>query len=392
MEELLSKYEHKLVAQGLCDPDTPLLGGLDAALSWNRDDRLQPVFGEVISQLNINSILFAPPAEPYFTMMQILTRDGDTLNPSDCETRTLLHDIPVVREMRALPIAEALKKRKCAILPHHGIVAYGTVSPEQAFIVFSSVCFAIYVKFFVDYFEATKTEASTSIPKQRIRAAAEQYRKVLSAAPSFVPASMGPFQTSKAVIEAVIEGGKATVQAQMVDSFFGNISYKLDNTVFISQTGSSLDELAGCIDACPMDGSSCVGLTASSEYTTHRQVLQEDKYSSILHGHPKFCVIRSMMCDEADCPDRGSCHIRCRTPRFVKDVPIVPGEVGTGKYGLCNTVPPAFAVNDPSKQVNGVIVYSHGLFTTGDTDFIAPYKNLIGIEKTCFEEYMQFVE
>ena len=48
MEELLSKYEHKLVAQGLCDPDTPLLGGLDAALSWNRDDRLQPVFVEIL--------------------------------------------------------------------------------------------------------------------------------------------------------------------------------------------------------------------------------------------------------------------------------------------------------------------------------------------------------
>ena len=58
----------------------------------------------------------------------------------------------------------------------------------------------------------------------------------------------------------------------MVDSYFGNISYRDGNTIYISQTGSSLDDLAGCIDPCPVDGSTCAAITASSEYSAHRDI------------------------------------------------------------------------------------------------------------------------
>ena len=62
MEKLLGKYADKLVAQGLCDPGEPIFGGLDAELVWNRDDERCAVLRDVVTGLNINSILFARPA------------------------------------------------------------------------------------------------------------------------------------------------------------------------------------------------------------------------------------------------------------------------------------------------------------------------------------------
>jgi len=58
---------------------------------------------------------------------------------------------------------------------------------------------------------------------------------------------------------------------------------------------------------------------------------------------------------------------RCPEKRLVGDVPIVSGEVGTGPYGLCHTVPAAMA----GRQ--GVIVYGHGVFTMGRQDFNEPW-------------------
>ena len=171
----------------------------------------------------------------------------------------------------------------------------------------------------------------------------------------------------------------------MVDSFFGNISYFNDDTVYISQTGSSMDELEGCIDACPLDNSASTGITASSELVAHRDIYLGSDCRAILHGHPKFSVIMSMLCFEKDCGNRGKCHIRCDKERFIKDIPIIPGEVGTGPRGLSNTLPPAM------KGRRGAIVYGHGVFTTGRENFRDAFKNLADIESMCRNTYLELV-
>jgi len=167
----------------------------------------------------------------------------------------------------------------------------------------------------------------------------------------------------------------------LVDSYFGNISYRLDQTIYISQTGSSLDELAGCIDPCPLDDSSCAGITASSELVAHEEIYRNTANRAILHGHPKFAVILSMDCSDFDCINRGRCHIKCSKERLIEDIPIVPGEVGTGPTGLCHTLPPAI------QGRRGVIVWGHGLFTVATVDFNEAFKQLLEIENMCREEY-----
>jgi hypothetical protein len=74
-------------------------------------------------------------------------------------------------------------------------------------------------------------------------------------------------------------------------------------------------------------------------------------------------------------------------------VPIVPGEVGTGPFGLCNTLPPALVgtKGGTTGQRRGAIVYGHGLFTLGAVDFRDAFATLMDVEHFCRAEYFRRV-
>lgn len=383
MKELIDKYARKLADAGLVGPNEVLIGGLDADLIWTREDDACEELEKVFKGLNINSLVFARPAEPYWSIIEFLSRDATAIYPSDCETRTFMHDLPIVSQFDAPSIIDALKRRKSVIVPGRGVVTWGTVSPEQAFVFFSSLCFACYVKFFSDYLQDSRNGGVS--PEQRM--VMDVARRHLHEIPDTPPQlAAAPFAGEEAVYRALCEAGRKTVEYHLVDSFFGNISYRYGDTLYISQTGSSLDELEGCIDPCPLDGSSCAGVTASSELIAHRAIILGTGVNAILHGHPKFSVILSMDCEKSDCPTRGQCHVKCKEPRFIQDIPIVPGEVGAGPTGLCNTLPPAM------EGRRGVIVFGHGLFTVAQDDFNTAFANLLGVERMCRDEYFRRVE
>lgn len=385
MMDLLKKFETKLICHGLCEEGQPLLGSLDDELYWNRTDLRTNFLEEIFHGLNISSILFAKPAEPYFTILNALADEATCgfFVPEDSESRTFFHDIPVTDVCEAPAIIAALKRRRSIFVKGHGILTYGTIGPEQAFVVFSSVCFSSYVKFFSDLL------SSTSNDLKRIEFAlreAEHYLQFLTDRAKEVCLQSGPFHTRNETRIAITDAGRATVQCRLVDSYFGNISYFNNDSIFISQTASSLDELSGCIDECPIDGSSCEGITASSEFTAHREIFMQTNARAILHGHPKFSVIMSMQCGKKPCEFKDECHRRCPENRSIEDIPIVPGEIGTGKYGLCNTLPPAL------KYAKGAIVYGHGLFTTGRKDFREAFNAMKDIETMCVKSYINLLQ
>lgn len=381
MIELITKYTGKMINAGLAD--NPLVCGLDDELYWNRADESIPVLNEVLEGMNINSLIFAKPAEPYRTILRYLTeRYPETIPPRDCETRTFLHDLPVIKSFDPDAILTQLRRRKSVIINEQNsirIITFGTVSPEQAFVTYSSVCFSSFVLFFTEYLADVKNGKTSSAQQKTFDAVLPFVDQQSQPQPELLA---GPFSNESQVIEAMIEAGKYTVDYGLVDSYFGNISYRMEDTVYISQTGSSLDELAGCIDPCPLDGSSCAGVTASSELSAHNDIFLRSEKQAILHGHPKFAVILSMDCDVEDCPQRDKCHIKCTHERFINDIPIIPGEVGTGPTGLCKTLPPAIQGN------RGAIVWGHGLFTTGNDDFNEAFKHLLEIENMCKKEYL----
>jgi ribulose-5-phosphate 4-epimerase/fuculose-1-phosphate aldolase len=397
MERLLTKYAGKLADAGLVAPEDAYLAGLDDELVWSRapvDPVRRGVLEGLFDALNINSLCCAVPAEPFRGIVAYLAREAGrqgwetaAIQPQDCETRTFLHDLPVVAEFSTSALAAALKRRK-TVLVHDPdgpptIVTYGSVSPEQAFVFFSSVCFSCFVKFFVDFLQAAKQGRV----EPAFRAAFEAARSRLAPYPSQAPSlARAPFPDSEAIYAALREAGRKTVEYGLVDSYFGNISYLSDGILYISQTGSSLDELEGRVDPCPLDDSSTVGLTASSELSAHVETLARTGLRALLHGHPRFSVILSMDCDEPDCPTRGECHLRCPAKRAACGAPIAPGEVGTGQYGLCHTLPAAM------EQNGAAIVYGHGLFVAGPKDFNEPFARLLGVESACREEYFRRVD
>lgn len=404
MKPLVRKYENKLIRAGLATPygpGRPLIGGLDHVLTWNRTGdeirKLSPLF----SAMAINSLVFFRPAAPYDSIIGFLARTALSQNrpiqPKDCETRTFLHDLPVVPVFSSADIINTLKRRKCVIVADAGkglpgspggpaVLAHGTVSPEQGFVVGSSVAFACFVKFFTDYLEMLRLGRATAEMHRIYDTVSPKLIQPPQAAPDLVS---GPFRNEESVYGAMVQAGRKTVEYGLVDSYFGNISFCRDQTLFISQTGSSLDELEGCIDPVPLDGSSSAGLTASSELTAHLETISRTGADAILHGHPKFSVILSMDCDpvkQQACDCRGRCHTHCPEERSVQGVPIVPGEVGTGPTGLCHTLPMAFERNRDS-----AIVYGHGLFTLGKKDFTRSFSTLLTVETRCRNHYVDLV-
>jgi len=379
MEELIRRYARKLIEQGMADPGAPLLAGLDDEIWWTRTDPAIPLLLGVIERLNVNSLLHCRPAEPYGSMIEYLAARADgAIRPRDSETRTFLHDLPVADALGVEEVAGRLKRRKSVITPGGTVTTVGSVSPEEAFISFSSVCFACYVTFMADCLHAARRGTIGDEARAILRAALD----ALGPLPREVASSLaaGPLRDADEVHAQIAAAGGLVVRHGLVDSFFGNVSYLLGGTLHISQTGSSLDELAGCIDPCPLDGSSSAGITASSELTAHLRIAERTGARAILHGHPKIGVALSLDCEVEGCEGAGTCHLRCDRDRRIGDVPIVPGEVGTGRYGLCNQVPEAMVGR------RGVMVHGHGLFTVGRDGFAEALEAMFDIETMCREE------
>ena len=383
MIDIFKTYLNKMTGNGLIDDGNALLGLADAALDWSHPDdpaceKLAPLF----DHLNINALVFARPAESYWTIINYLARTSVVpITPSDCETRTFLHDLPVAENLSAEALIPILRHRKSVIVKNHGIVTYGTVSLEQPFVTFSSVCFACFVKFFSDILAESKSGVLPTNKQKIFESVTALFPKVTQIRPPKL--TQGPFTKENEVFHAISEAGKQVVDLGLVDSSFGNISYCANDILYISQTGSFLDDLTGYVDPVPLDGSSCAGITASSELSAHMAIIEQTGCRAILHGHPKFSVILSMDCDVACCEHRGNCHKNCPHKRNVCGIPIVSGEVGTGTYGLCHTVPKAL------HDRPGVIVYGHGVFTVDETDFNRALHKLIDIERQCRIEYFK---
>lgn len=391
MEKVVRKYLGKIEAQGLAHRDDVLFLARDADVYASRS-----AVGEerellrVLDGMNCSALLYARLAEPYRSILdEVVLRDSSVaaegrVFPRDAETRTFLHDIPVLDTFSADAILAALSKRKTAIIRNHGIVTFGAVTPEQAFIFFSSVCFTMFVKYFSDTLQRFRQgeiagealDAFRRIWQETERTCTVQHAPVLR---SGVPAD------ADAVLALMCEAGQAVVSTHLVDSCFGNISYGTDEVMYISQTGSSLDELEGCIDAVSLAGTSSVGITASSELTAHKRIFAETGLNAILHGHPRFSVIMSMDCERTDC-DRERCYTSCPESRSVQGIPIVSGEIGTGPNALLHTVPKAL------RTAPGVIVYGHGVFTACRGDFQDAFATLRSIEQACMDAYEREVK
>ncbi|MFO7839633.1 MAG: class II aldolase/adducin family protein [Desulfosalsimonadaceae bacterium] len=383
---LFDKYEQRLMQNGLAAPGAALMASAEnGELSFNRDAADISLLAPLFDKLQIKALIRVQPEEPYRSILDFLARPpAGTICPQDCETRLFLTDLPVAAEDSGEAFAKILSRRKSVIVPGNGIIAASSRSLREAFVTASSVCFACFVKFFTDLLQARKSGKESPESRRMLEYAVS----VTTPPPQWEEGlCRGPFTGEEKIRAAICEAGKKIVALGLVDSCFGNISYCAKQTLYISRTGTFLDTLEDGITECPIKEAPENHPEASSELPAHLEILRRTDCRAILHGHPRFSVVLSMDCDIADCPHAGTCYRYCPYSRYAcSDIPIVSGEVGGGKWGLCHTVPPVI------REGQGVIVYGHGVFCCDETDFNRALARLAAIERRCYLRYLQLME
>ncbi|HTP64558.1 MAG TPA: class II aldolase/adducin family protein, partial [Geobacteraceae bacterium] len=375
------RYIAKLVADRSAVPDRIGFAVQDDVLLTRGEQALSLLAGEALRHGDFLGLLAARPALPFADFLVRRAAPGeDRIVPLDTETRTFLHDIPFLRRADAdgdpaQSVARLLADRKGIIVEGIGIIASGAMTVEQAYINYSSVFHATFIKYLQDILRE-----GFIFPEEAgaFRAFCEQWLRPLSA--DGLLFRTGPLLDPGEILTEIAAVGRYTVERGMVDSFFGNISARTANTIYISQTAASLDTLAGCIDPVAIDNSSTAGITASSELLAHRRIYEATDAQVILHGHPRFSVLMSMICEEQGC-SVADCWKDCPRVRYLGDIPVVAGEIGAG--GLAKSVPAVIGA------FGKALVYGHGLFTIGHADFAEAFRNMVDCENLCRAAYFR---
>ena len=385
MHDQIAKYTAKLISEGSSQAGRIAFAAQDDAMISDGEQSLASLSESTLSRLNCLALVAAAPSLPFADLLvrRAAGHEHDIV-PRDTETRTFLHDIPIVRKGEAgsdlaKTCAGLLGNRKGIVVEGVGIIATGALTVEQAYINWSSVFHSTYIKYLEDLLEH-----GFMLPGEE--EAFERFRReaLLPLSSDGIEFLKGPFVEKKVILEEIARVGWYTVQRRLVDSFFGNISYSSGDLIYISQTAASLDELAGCIDPVPFTNSSTVGITASSELGAHRAIFETTGCRAILHGHPRFTVVMSMICSEKELCDVADCWRDCTKVRFLGVTPVVAGEIGAG--GIARNVPPVIG------KSGAAIVYGHGVFAVGMTDFSEAFQSLVDVENWCRTEYFRRID
>ena len=372
IQHQLEKYARLLVHEQCVREDRiGICGQNDTTYCYGAED-LSCLAEQILIKLGSAAIIVAAPLHPFpFFLVDRSAPDSSTLFPEDSESKSSLHDIPIIRSIPdgqelLNAICAALKRRKGCIVEGIGMVSQGGLTVEQAYITWSSLMHATTIKYLADLLTSGPVVPNEAVALQKFR---NSLKPVTAADTRFLcnasPASL------QDILGEICHTGQTTVKMGLVDSFFGNISWTTGDIMYISQTSARLDELAAQIDPVPFNGSTTTGLTASSELPAHRAIVKATGCKAILHGHPKFPVVMSFFCLPGD--QEGLYTIN--------SLPVVRGEGGVG--GLAESLPRAFLLTDSK----AVIVQGHGVFAISNNSFHEALATLADVEQRCRDHY-----
>jgi len=168
--------------------------------------------------------------------------------------------------------------------------------------------------------------------------------------------------------------GKKLVEQGLVESQFGNISIRRGDKMLVTKSGAPLDELKkNSIVEVGIDEPSDLDHIASSETIVHRNVYKYTPALAIIHAHPMFAVIESMLLEKDTIVP-----INIEGEYFLHEIPVVKGAAGT--YELAEYTAQALCNH------KGTIVFGHGTFTIGKTLDEAYFVTAL-IEQSCKIKY-----
>ncbi len=327
----------------------------------------------IINISPLREIFLFTISEPYSTITDSFIKKGaGTIKPIDSESSTFLPKIPYISKTNIRILPELLEQYGVVLMKGGIILTCSKADIPNCDVLVSIVCFSLYVKFFVDLL---KEERSVKISNRL----SNFIKKTVSSEINKKTFYEMENSTSDKSIEAT---GKTMVNYGLVDSFFGNISSISDNLIFISESGSYLDDLYGKITKIPLTGTFDSALNPSSEYKIHREIYKETNFRFIIHGHPFFSVIMSIYCNSAECNEKRGAYGNNNPDRYIGDIPIIKGTSGTEHPEL------AIKVSEKIKEIGTVALYGHGIFCAAENNFSQALNNMISTELICLKKFL----
>lgn len=146
--------------------------------------------------------------------------------------------------------------------------------------------------------------------------------------------------------------GRKVVSSGLTSSRFGNISIRRKDKIFITATGSMLDELdSSTVVEVTLDHPCEMDKVASIETCVHRAIYLNTGNMAIIHTHSPYAVVLSMVEMEKVEP------IDSEGVLFLGEVPIIEGKLGTDML--------AKAASLALKSHMACIARGHGVFAAG---------------------------
>jgi len=349
----------------------------DAVTGMRCYGEFSPLLQSIHKEIPSPSLLLAKPREPYLRAINALSCGVDTIQAEDSESKMLLGALPVVKTS---PLetnwAHALVKQRALVIPNWGIIV-SAPNLLASTVIFSTACFAIKIKFLVDFVSsptslllATNGKASETI--------ATFLTDVKKRPARLTPLMRGIFTDLPSARKAMVQAGRRLVTLGLVNASFGNISYALADALLISATGSFLDDLEEAMVLTSLYQKNRQDKLASSELPAHRKILATGKARALLHGHPTFVVALSLF-------EASAKHTKVKHPPTICGVPVVKGKTGGGRCGLDKALAPVLT------KSNIAIAAGHGVFCTGERDFHEPLQNMLTLENACCQAYQRLI-
>jgi len=168
----------------------------------------------------------------------------------------------------------------------------------------------------------------------------------------------------------LIKFGKKIVRQHLAGAFFGNVSAREDEQMWISTTGSMLDELEHDLVQVHVKNPGPLDSRASSDLILHRAVYAGTAARYVFHGHPLYSVVLSLLHRAGDLltpDDMESRHL-------LKGIPILDGDASREELAPLL----AKALLDTSAAV----VRGHGVFARGANP-VETFACLCAVEHAC---------
>ncbi len=153
--------------------------------------------------------------------------------------------------------------------------------------------------------------------------------------------------------QEIAKFGTMLVDHGLVESHLGNISIRTGSRMLITRTGCALDGIdENSVVEVDIDKPSSLDTIASSESIVHRAIYKNTRALAVIHAHPAFAVIESLLAAEDMIAP-----LDIEGQHFLHGIPVVRGGSGTAEL--------AKNAAEALKDRKGVIVFSHGTFATG---------------------------